>query len=323
MPRVSVLLASRDGERFIEAALASLAAQTLRDVEIIAVDDGSRDRTPAILERFVRQLPCARVLRTPGVGLAGALAVGAREARAPLLARHDDDDLSAPERLERQVEYLERHPGIRVLGTAARMVDEHGASLGAYPVPRTAPEMERTLRRAPPFVHGSVVMRRDAYERAGGYRPAFRASQDYDLWLRIGGATTFANLAEPLYAWRRHPGGVFARERDRQLFYAAVARAFAEERRATGADSIALLERFDRAETLHAEYPRRDRLAFYLGEALVREGRVGDARRWLARAIGTPRSTAGALAWWALSFPVALTPRAARARAAAARESGR
>jgi glycosyltransferase involved in cell wall biosynthesis len=315
-PRVSVLIASRDGERFLEAALASLAAQTLRDVEVIAVDDGSRDRTASILERFACEHPSARVLRTPGLGLAGALAAAAREARAPLLARHDDDDLSRPERLARQVEFLDRHPGIGVLGTAAVVIDERGEAQGEYPVPRDDAGTKHMLRRAPPFVHGSVVMRRELYERAGGYRAAFRASQDYDLWLRMADLATFANLGESLYAWRRHPGGVFARDRGRQVFHAAVARAFDEERRATGADAIALLERAGDAEALYAAYPRRDRLAFFLGEALVREGRVLEARAWLARAMRAPRSAAAALAWWLLSVPVAWTPRAARARAA-------
>src|SRR5678809_456928 len=98
-PRVSVLLASRDGARYLAESLASLAAQTLEDVEIVAVDDGSRDATSAMLERFARERAGVRVLRTEGIGLAGALALAAKEAQGALLARQDVDDVSHPERL--------------------------------------------------------------------------------------------------------------------------------------------------------------------------------------------------------------------------------
>src|SRR5438093_6818118 len=109
-PLVSVLLATKNGERYLEEALAGLAAQTWPHFEVVAVDDGSTDRTPSILARFAGSRPDARVIRTPGLGVAGALVLAAREARGELLARQDDDDRSHPERLLRQVRFLETHP---------------------------------------------------------------------------------------------------------------------------------------------------------------------------------------------------------------------
>ena len=216
---------------------------------------------------------------------------------------------------------MDARPALAVLGTGARVIDDAGNDLGAYPVP-AGPAVRSLLRRAPPFVHGAVMMRREAYQRAGGYRDRFDAAQDYDLWRRLPADAELDNLPDPLYAWRRHPRGVFTRARDRQLFFAAVARAFADERAATGRDSIELLARDRTPEELHARYHWRDRFARYLGEALVREGRPAEARRWLARAVGAPRSAAGAAAWWAASFPMALTPRARRAREARAQGNG-
>ena len=313
VPRVSVLIASRDGERYLEAALASLAAQTFADFEVIAVDDGSRDRTGAILARFAASRPGTRVLRTEGAGLAGALHAAAGEARGEFLARHDDDDLSRPERFERQVAFLDAHPNVGVLGTAAEIIGEDGAKRGMHPVPESAAAIQRALRRAPPFVHGSVMMRAATYRAAGGYRAAFRASQDFDLWLRLPQGTGLANLAEPLFQWRHHPAGVFSRARDEQLRFAALARAFADERRLTGGDSIAAFERAGSFERFLDTWERGPELSLLLGEVFARDGRIVEARRHLARARRSPRTRGGALAWSLIAGAVAFTPRARRA----------
>ena len=161
------------------------------------------------------------------------------------------------------------------------------------------------------------MMRRATYEAAGGYRAPFRASQDYDLWLRLGEGAGLANLPDALYEWRLHPGGVFSRARSDQLFYSAVARAFADERRSTGRDSIALLESCGAPDAFLARYPFAGRLAFYLGEIHAREGLAREARAYLARALADPRSRADAFPWWVLSWALPFTPRARRARARA------
>jgi len=312
-PLVSVLLASRDGARFLPESLASLGAQTYPEVELVLVDDGSRDETPAILARFAATRPRANVIRTTGVGLAAALAQAAEAATGDLLARQDDDDRSHPERFARQVAFLAAHPEVGVVGTAAMIIGEDGKRIGSYPVSHDAELMRWMVRRTPPFVHGSVMMRRDAYRRAGGYRGAFKASQDLDLWMRLPPDVGLANLPDLLYAWREHPGGVFTRARDTQIFYAAVARAFRDERAETGRDAIDRLTGAEGPEAFLAAYPRRARLARYLGEAYVREGRPAEGRRHLARAMADTAERGAALPWWLLSWPVALTPRARRA----------
>jgi glycosyltransferase involved in cell wall biosynthesis len=312
-PLVSVLLASRDGARYLPQALESLQAQTYPALEILAVDDGSEDETGEILRRFAASDPRLVTIRTAGIGLAGALAEAARQARGTYLARQDDDDRSRPERIERQVAYLESHPEVGALGTAATVIDASGNVLGDYPVPLSTRAVRKTLRRATPFVHGSVVMRRSAYERAGGYRPAFRASQDYDLWLRWPPGEELANLADPLYEWRLHPSGVFSRARGDQLFYSAIARAFAEEREAGRPDSIGLLHECPGLTELLARYPRAGRLAFYLGEIHVREGLGREARHYLGRALRDPESRLEAIPWWILAWLIPFTPRGRRA----------
>ncbi len=312
-PFVSVLLASRDGARFLPDALASVAAQSYPSLEIIAVDDGSTDATGEILRTFAAANRNARVIHTSGIGLAGALARAADEARGDYLARQDDDDRSRPERIERQVSFLEANPGVAVVGTGAIVIDSEGVTLGRYPIPTAPQSIRRTLRRAVPFVHGSVLMRRAAYDAAGGYRAAFRASQDYDLWLRVPSGAGLANLPDALYEWRLHPSGVFTRARGEQLFYSAVARAFAEERGARGVDSVDLLEQYPDPDRLLARYPRAGRLAFYLGEIHVREGLGRESRQYLGRALADPGSRTEAAPWWLLSWVIPFTPRGRRA----------
>jgi hypothetical protein len=317
-PLVSVLLASRNGARFLPEALASIASQTYPAIEPVLVDDGSSDGTRAILDEFAASHPRARVLRADGVGLASALALAAREATGPTSRGTMTTTARTPSASRGRWITWKRIPKSRCLGTAAHMIDVEGRRIGTHPVPLTSEEIGRTLRRAAPFVHGSVVMRRGAYEAAGGYRGAFRASQDYDLWLRMAPHAGLANLPDPLYEWRLHDAGVFSRARRDQLFYAAVARGFADERRDAGSDSISLLANGADPEGFLTRYPRAGRLALYLGEVHVREGLGREGRRYLGRALR--ESEFGALPWWLLAWLIPWTPRGAGPRAALARE---
>jgi hypothetical protein len=122
-------------------------------------------------------------------------------------------------------------------------------------------------------------------------------------------ATGMANLPEPLYAWRRHPGGVFTRAREEQLFFAALARVFADERAETGADGIEALAAAANRDAFIASYPRAGVLLREWGERLARDGRTGAARTRLAASLTRGGGT-GAFFWWLATFPIALTPRA-------------
>jgi glycosyltransferase involved in cell wall biosynthesis len=313
LPLVSVLLASRNGERFLPEALRGLRAQTYPRIELILVDDGSTDGTAAVFDALRGEHPDVRALRTESVGPAAARDAAFHASRGSLIAIHDGDDVSRPDRIERQVSFLADHPEVGVLGSVADRIDESGRRTGMLPVPLTGPSVRRVLRRAPPFVHGSVMMRRGVYVAAGGFRAAFRLSEDFDLWLRIPDGTGMANLPEPLYAWRAHGAGATARERGPMLFYAAAARAFADERRRTGSDSYELLARWPDPEAFLARYPDRTRLAFYLGELLAREGRAGEARRHLERAMGDRTMLRKAVPWWTLTWLLPFTSRGRRA----------
>ncbi|MBI1964194.1 MAG: glycosyltransferase [Candidatus Rokubacteria bacterium] len=210
-PAVSVLMGVHDGEPWVGAAVASVLAQTAPDLELIVVDDGSTDGTPATLAA-VRD-PRLVVVRQAREGLTRALNRALRLARAPLLARLDADDLALPERLARQREFLDAHPEVGLLGTGAREVDAEGREVGRVAPPADDAAIRRALIRGNPFVHSSVMLRRSALDAAGGYDERLAVAQDYDLWMRLSRVTRLANLAEPLVVRRLVPGRV-SLERD-------------------------------------------------------------------------------------------------------------
>ena len=210
MPRVSVLLPVRDAIATLAACLDSLAAQTLADHEVVAVDDGSRDGSGELLLARARLDPRLRVRRTPPRGLVAALAVSLAEARAPLVARMDADDVALPQRLARQAERLESDPSVDVLGSRVALLSPPGETPGegmrAYVewqnglLDHDAIFRDRFVES--PLVHPSVAMRADALRGLGGWR-AFDGPEDYDLWLRaLDAGLRFAKLPEALLGWR-------------------------------------------------------------------------------------------------------------------------
>ena len=203
---VSVVLPVRDGERFVREAVESVLAQTYADLELIVVDDGSADGTAAALAEFRDER--LRVLRQEPSGLVAALRRGVAEACAPLVARMDADDVSEPTRLERQVELLERRPRVGMVATWTAVIDEEGRELRREVLPAAHEDLSRRLLLRNPFQHGSVVVRRDALEAAGGYRDDYGANEDYDLWRRLARSWELACVPEALYRYRVHAGAV-------------------------------------------------------------------------------------------------------------------
>jgi glycosyltransferase involved in cell wall biosynthesis len=205
-PRLSVVLAVRDGAEYVAEAIGSILAQSFRDFELIVVDDGSADATPAILRGI--DDPRLRVVTQPARGLTLALNRGVAESRADLVARLDADDVALPDRFARQLAALDADPALGVLGTGAEEIDAAGRVVGTVVPPLDDAAIRRALIRANPFIHSSVVFRRAAFEAAGGYDPAFPVAQDYDLWMRMSEVTRMANLAAPLVRRRLTPAMV-------------------------------------------------------------------------------------------------------------------
>jgi glycosyltransferase involved in cell wall biosynthesis len=235
-PRVTVLMPVRNGARWLGEAVESVLAQTLSDLELVAVDDGSTDATPEILASYAARDSRIRLLHQRGEGLVAALNSGLAAARAPLVARLDSDDIALPHRLERQVLHLDTHRDIGLLGSWADRIDDSGRIAGRLEPAAGSTALRQVLIKSNPFIHSSVVFRSALARGLGGYRAVFEAAEDYDLWLRISEAAEIANLAEPLIRYRVHGTNVTSRKIIRQQFSVRLAKSASRLRRESGKD---------------------------------------------------------------------------------------
>jgi len=198
-PRVSVVMSVHNGERYLVQAVESVLAQTFRDLEFVIVDDGSADATPAILEGYQRRDGRVVLRRQEHRGLIEALNHGWRLARGTFIARMDADDICRPERLSKQVQYVEAHADCVLLGTAAELIDTASRRVGLLTPPGDSETIGKRLRLGNVFVHGSILVPRVALEKVGGYDRAALLVEDYDLWCRLAALGRMANLTDPLY----------------------------------------------------------------------------------------------------------------------------
>ena len=214
-PRVSVVMSVYNGARYLREAIDSILAQTFTDHEFIIVDDGSTDSTWEILTGY--DDPRIRLVRNKdNIGLVRSLNRGLELARGEYVARMDADDASHPTRFEKQIEYLEAHPDIGVLGTQMQQIDETGRSLAPFQPPLSHGMIAWKTLFECSIAHATVMMRRALLAEVGGYDPSFTHMEDAELWSRLIHVTRFANLPEPLYFRRWHANSICNRHADTQ-----------------------------------------------------------------------------------------------------------
>ncbi|OIV39333.1 hypothetical protein BIV57_00345 [Mangrovactinospora gilvigrisea] len=242
MVDVSMVMPVHNGMPYLAEALDGIATQTLA-MELIVVDDGSSDDSAQVARRAG-----ATVVATPHLGVAAAINLGVTHASGRYIARHDADDVSTPTRLQEQFRFLEDNPAISAVGITSVVIDEDSDAIGrpadGWPHahhPCTPEEISAMLPGRNPMIGGSVMLRRDALERVGGYRPAFRYASDYDLWLRLDEVGELANLPGGQYRLRRHAKSMWGARGATASVYAVLARHLAAQRRSGGADSLARL----------------------------------------------------------------------------------
>lgn len=207
-PRVSVVLPVYNGPRYVRLAIDSMLGQTFSDFELIVIDDGSRDTTPEVLSRI--DDPRVHVVSQENRGLPATLNRGIELARGEYVARQDHDDYSRPERLARQVAYLDANPACALVGTWAEIIEGETATgrVHAHSCDSVALKLELLFDN--PFVHSSVMMRRAAVSEKGGYCTDRNRQppEDYELWSRIARNHEIANLSEVLHTYREVPGSM-------------------------------------------------------------------------------------------------------------------
>jgi glycosyltransferase involved in cell wall biosynthesis len=207
-PLVSITMPVFNGARFLAKTVASILAQTHRNLELIAVDDGSTDDSVDILRGF--EDPRIRII-LPGkhVGAVCALNIATEEARAEFIARNDQDDISHPTRIERQLRHFTAYPELTLVSCWMRCIGDDDSVLPVAYRAATDHEkaLERMLLRGCPFGHSGVMYRKAAVMAIGGYcdHPSVRECPDYDLWLRLAHAgARFGGIPEFLADYRIH-----------------------------------------------------------------------------------------------------------------------
>lgn len=200
---ISVLMPIAPRALWLRETLDSLCCQTFTDWELVAVLDGYCNVNQAILDGW-EHAHRTRVLQTGGgAGVARSLNLGLAACQADLVARQDADDLSAPDRLARQLRMMEASPSLAVLGTCARIIDETGEVIGVRDAP-VGRALMRRLRWRNALIHPSVVMRRSVILKLGGYDESNPRTEDYELWLRVAARNQLDNLPERLVDYRIH-----------------------------------------------------------------------------------------------------------------------
>jgi glycosyltransferase involved in cell wall biosynthesis len=222
-----VVTAVHDGERFLAQSIESVLAQTFVDFELIVVDDGSTDGTESLLRDYAERDSRLVVRRQENAGYVAALNEGCAVARGEFIARIDADDLCEPARFARQVDFLDAHQDVAVVGGALLLITETGSPFYIATYPEAPADVRQALELRNPVGHPTVLMRRSAFEEAGRYRAAFPHAEDFDLWLRIARSHEIANLPDILGRYRIHPGNASHRNLARQAASFAAARAAA------------------------------------------------------------------------------------------------
>jgi len=216
-PLVSVVMAVYNGQPYVKEAAQSILVQTFEDFEFIIINDGSTDGSKEVLEQFAAQANRVRLVHQENRGLTASLNRGLNMARGKYVARMDADDISHPERFDRQVDFLESNPEIGVLGTQIKRVDADGNLHGEWILPTDPGVVGWHTLFSTCLCHPTVMMRRSLLDDLNGYAEWAKQAQDYELWTRAVRETRLANLPDTLHQLRRHENSVTAKKRDQQL----------------------------------------------------------------------------------------------------------
>ena len=218
-PKVSVLLAVYNCEKFIDQALKSIYDQTYQDFEVVIVDDGSTDKTSEIL----RDMKDSRTFihtNSENKGLTASLNIGFNFCVGEYIARMDADDISLPQRFEKQVRHLDENPTCAAVGSWCIRIDSNNKIISNWRHPTEFEDIKERLLEENSIFHGTAMVRRQSLMEIGGYDEKYRYSQDYDLWMRLSETAKIQNLGEFLYLLRSSPESVSSTKKEQQDMYA-------------------------------------------------------------------------------------------------------
>ena len=246
LPLVSILMPVYNGRDYLRPAIDSLLAQTFRNFELLIVNDGSKDDSQEIIDSY--NDPRIVSLKQENQGVARSLNNGLKVAKGKYVRRHDADDISTPDSLQIQVDFLESHPDYVMVCNQQAFMTSNGKIARKHRVPNTRffegkKQKDLTfddfnVSSSSPVVHGTACYRRQEVLDSGCYRPEFIVSEDNDLWLRLLEKNKIAILNECTYFMRIHGGSATHFHAAKIKHFRHLLIEYSKQRRQNGSDPI-------------------------------------------------------------------------------------
>ncbi len=198
-PKLSVVMSCYNAQGTVQKAIDSIVNQSFTEFEFIIIDDASSDNTLEILSQYQKQDKRITILTNKSnQGLSYSLNRGIQQARTPIIARMDADDISYSSRLQLQYDFMQDHPEVDILGTAVRYVDKSNKPVKTMSLPTEDRDIKKRVFRKTLVFHPTVMIRKEVYEQHGYYDPELRWAEDADLWYRLYDKVIFHNLPDVL-----------------------------------------------------------------------------------------------------------------------------
>jgi len=172
-------------EKYLDKAISSILNQTFQDFEFIIINDASSDRSDEIIQKYLTDKRIVYIKNRERKGIVYNLNKGIEISKADIIARMDGDDISEPQRLEVQYQFLQRNPNIALVGCFVKLINEKGEICGRKIKPVTYQEIKKDILIYSPFIHPTIMIRKDVFKKVGFYRKQYLWCEDIDLWYRI------------------------------------------------------------------------------------------------------------------------------------------
>lgn len=299
MPPVTILMPAYNAQKYIGEAIESALYQSFNDFELLIVNDGSADSTRDIVLSFAD--PRIVLLDQPHGGVSKALNAGLAVAKGKYIARFDADDICYADRLEQQFNFLDTNPGYVAVGSDADYMLENGEHLFNFScIAHTHEEVGQKMYFYCPFIHSSVMYRKDAVLKAGGYSLLAHNFEDYFLWTQLAKHGKLCNLSETLMRIRFNPASVTIDERWRGARFRKIKRQVINSGSITqqqGDELLAILEKQDIRKIKEGAY-----YALCAKKFLTDNYQPAKAREYASKAIHVNPWRLDNYALWLLSF---------------------
>ena len=202
-PKISILMPVHNGAKYLPKVIENILAQTFVDFELVMINDGSTDSSWRIMSELVTKDQRIKLItNTDNLGITKSLNIGLEKCQGKYIARADVDDLYDPDRLKEQYEFMEAEPDVALCGSLGWYIDEGGQKVGEKNLPLKYSEIKEKLLFNNQFIHSSLFIRKSILDKEGFYNESFKASQDYELVVRLARKYRLVNLPNRLVSWR-------------------------------------------------------------------------------------------------------------------------